>query len=116
MCLLKSALERVTSSDSLKYSLSGRSSFQQAYVAFAANRDVCLSFLRQCADYGDKVSAVCRPSMAPATSSPSRVGAPYELRERTMRLQFEMAGVSTENAADIQGLSSYRLTTFDDYH
>ncbi|KAH9983591.1 hypothetical protein BJV77DRAFT_286295 [Russula vinacea] len=69
---------------------------------------MCLSFLRQCAEYGDRVSAVCLRSMASPTSSPICAGAPYELRERTMRLQSEMIGVSTENAAGIQGSRKFK--------
>lgn len=47
----------------------------------------------------------------PITPMPSRVGAPHDLLERTMKLLSEMrsvsVGVSAEhNAASIQGLSS----------
>jgi hypothetical protein len=82
---------------------SGPSSIQGVYVAFAANKDLCLSFLRHCFDYGEEILALCLPSIASPTSA--RMGAPNELRERTMKL-----GVSTESAAGLRGLSSYQST------
>jgi hypothetical protein len=102
------ALERISSSASLHYSRWSRSSFQQVYVRFAANSDLCLSFLRHCADYGEKVSTWCL-SFNPSPIS-SRVGAPHDLRERTARLLSEATGVSTENVASVKGLSSYEST------
>ena len=57
---LTSALDCLNSCKSLKYSQSGRSFIQPVYEAFAANSDMCLSFLRQCADYGEKVFALMR--------------------------------------------------------
>jgi hypothetical protein len=102
------ALERISSSVSLRYSPWSRSSFQRVYVAFAANSDLCLSFLRRCADYGEKVSTWCLSFNA----SPiySRVGGPHDLQERTVRLLSEATGISTENVASIKGLFSYEST------
>ena len=111
---LTSALGRLTSSDSVKYSRLGRSSIQQVYVAFAANSDLCLSFLRRCANYGEKVIGSRIPSITPPSSS--CVDAPHDLRERTMKLLSEMTGVSVDNVASVQGLSSYPSTGFDSYH
>ena len=111
---LTSALEYVTSSNSLKYlrSDAGRSFMQRVYVAFAANSDLCFSFLQKCADYGGKAIGWPLPPIALPTSL--RVMASHDLRERTMRLRSEMTYV--ENAASVQGLSSYQLTHFDGYH
>ena len=101
---LGDALERISSSDSLKYSQLSLSPFQRVYVAFAGNSDLCLSFLRHCADYGEKVLAWFHPSIGSPT--PSRMGAPHDLRERITGLRSEVTGVSAENAASAQGLSS----------
>jgi hypothetical protein len=114
MCSLTSALKRFPSSTSLRYSQSGQSPTQRVYLASAANRDLCLSFLRRCADYGEKVIGCRLPSIASPTSF--RVMASHDLRERTMRLRSEMTGVSVENATLVQGLPSYLLTAFDCYH
>ena len=114
MGLLTSALDRLTLSNSLKYSQSGRSLIERVYVAFAANSDVCLTFVRQCADYGEKVFSLCLDSIASPTSS--RAGVPDDLRERTMGLQSETTSVFVENVASVQGLSSYHFTLFDNYH
>jgi hypothetical protein len=115
---LTSALERLASSKSFKkyYSQSdlGRSSIQRVYLAFAANRDMCLSFLRQCADYGEEVIRWPLPSVALPTSL--CMMASHDLRERIMRLRSEMTRVSGENTASVQGLSSYQLTPFNCYH
>jgi hypothetical protein len=81
---LGEALERMSSSASLQYSLSGLSYFQRVYVAFAGNSHLCLSLLRHCADYGEKVFSWCSPSIASPTSS--RVGAPHDLLEQTTGL------------------------------
>ena len=98
------------------HSESGRSSIQGVYVAFAANSDLCLSFLKHCSDYGDKVLALSLPSIASLTSP--RMDAPYKLRERTMRLRSVMTGVSAENTltSSVRGLSAYQSTSFDGYH
>ena len=103
------ALDRIFSSDSLQYSPPlSRSSFQRVYVAFAANSDMCLSFLRDCAHYGEKVFTWCLSLNASPISS--RVGACHDLRERTARLLSEATGISTENIASIKGLSLYEST------
>ena len=102
MGLLTSALDHLNSCKSLKYSRSGRSFIQPVYEAFTANSDMYLSFLRQCADYGEK-AFVSLPSIASHTSS--CVAGPHDLRERTMRLRVEMSGISVENTASVQGLS-----------
>ena len=111
---LGEALERISSSASLQYSQLSRSSFQQVYIAFLGNRDLCHSFLRDCADYGKKVLVWCLASVASPTSS--RVGRPsQDLRERTAGLRSEATGVSAENAASAQGLSS-SVNAFDLCH
>ena len=102
------ALEHISSSDSLRYSPWSRPSFQRAYVAFARNNDLCLSFLRHCADYGEKVFTWCLSLNASSISS--RVGAPRDLRERVARILSEATGISTENVASIKGLFSYEST------
>ena len=103
---LEGALERMSSSSSLKYSQLGRPLFQRLYVAFAANSGLCLSFLQHCTDYGENVPAWCQFSIAPLASP---LGAPSDLRERTTELRSEVTDVSesTEDAASAQGLSSY---------
>ena len=101
------ALERISSSASLRYSPLSLPSFQRVYIAFAAHSDVCLSFLRHCADYGEKVFTWCLSSNALPIS---QVGAPNHLRERTARLLSEATGISTENVASVKGLSSYEPT------
>jgi hypothetical protein len=102
------ALERMSSSASLRYSPLSRSSFQRAYVAFAANSDLCLSFLRHCADYGEKMFTWCLSFNASPISSP--VGAPHNLRGRTARLLSKATDIYTENVASVKGLSSYEST------
>lgn len=99
------ALERISSTASLRYSPLSRPSFQKAYVAFAANSDLCLSFLRRCADYGEMVFTWCHSSNASPISC--RVAAPHDLRERTARLLSEATGISTENVASVKGQSLY---------
>ena len=111
---LASALDRLPLSDSVKYSRSGLSSIRQVYVAFAANSDLCLSFLRRCANYREKVIGWHLPSTDLPTLS--CVDAPHDLRERTMRFLAEMTGISADNVASIQGLSSYQSTLFIGYH
>jgi len=107
------ALERISSSASflasLRYSSLSQPSFRQAYVAFAANSDLCLSFLQHCADYGEKVFTWCLSFNASAISS--RVGPPHDLRERTARLLSEATGISTENVASVKG-SRWCKTTY----
>jgi hypothetical protein len=105
----REALERISSSASLRYSPLSRPSFQRAYVAFARNSDLCLSFLRHCANYGERVFTWCLSFNASPTSS--RVGAPHDLRERTARLLSEATGISTENVASVKGLSSNESTS-----
>ena len=83
-------------------------------MAFAANSDLCLSFLRRCADYGEKVVGSRVPSITLPTSS--CVDSPHDLRERSMRFLSEMTGVSVDNVASVQGLSSYLPKPFEGYH
>ena len=99
----------------LRSGKSGLHSIQGVYVAFAANRDVCHSFLRRCAEYGEKLLALSR-RFTIASPTSARVGTPYKLPERTMRLRSKMTGVSTEYYPNVQGLSAYHLTSFDGYH
>jgi hypothetical protein len=100
------ALDRMFSSASLRYSPPlSRSSFQRLYVAVAANSDMCLSFLRHCTDYGEKLFTWRLPFNASPIST--REGAPHDLRERTARLLSEAAGVSMQNVVtSVKGLSS----------
>ena len=106
---LGEALERISSA-SLQYSQLSRPSFQQVYIAFLGNRDPCHSFLRDCAE---KVLVWCLASVASPRSS--RVGPSQDLRERTAGLRSEATGVSAENAASAQGLSS-SVNAFDLCH
>jgi hypothetical protein len=99
------ALERISSCLSLQYLPLSRTSFQRVYVAFAANSDLCLSFLRHCVDYGEKVSTWCLSINASPTSC--RVGARHDLRERAARGLSEATGISTEDVARVKGPSSY---------
>ena len=103
------ALEHISSSASLRHLPSSRrSSYQQVYIAFAAHSDLCLSYLRRCADYGEKVFTWCL--FFDASPISSRVGAPHDLQEWTTRLLSEATGISTENVASVEGLSSYEST------
>jgi hypothetical protein len=101
------ALERISSSASLRYSPLSRPSFQRIYVAFARNSSLCLSFLQHCVDYGEKVFTRLSFNASPISS---RVGAPHDLRERSARFLSEATGISTENVVSVQGLSSYEST------
>ena len=104
-CSFGEALERISSSASLHYSPLSWIPFQRVYIGFAANSDLCLSFLRHCADYSEKVFTWCLSIDALPVTSP--VDAPHDLRERSARLLSEPTGVSTENVASIKGLVSY---------
>jgi hypothetical protein len=95
----------------MKYSLLGPSSIEGVYVEFAANSDLCLSLLRRCVDYGEKLLTLCLPSIASPPSS--RV---CTIQERAMRLRPEMTGVPVGNASSVQGLSSFQLTSFNGYY
>lgn len=97
MGLLTSALDRLPSSNSVKYSQSSQSSIQQIYQAFAANSELCF-------EYWEKVVSWYLPSIASPTSC--CVCSTHDFRDWTMRLQSEMTRVSVENTAIIQGLSS----------
>jgi hypothetical protein len=108
------ALDRLPSSNSVKYSRLGRTPIQRVYVRFAANSDVCLSFLRRCADYGEKVIGWRLSSIDLPT--PLRPMASHDLRERTTRLLAEMTSGSVDNVGCIQGLSLHLSTPFGDYH
>ena len=103
MSLNTLALNRLHLSNSIKHLPLGPSSIKPIYIAFAANRDMCRSFLQNCVDYGEKVLACCLPSIASSTSS--RV-APRDFWEQTKGLWSEMTGISVEKAASVQGLSS----------
>ena len=74
-------------------------------MAFAANSELCLSFLWRCVDYKERVIGY-RPPSIPLPPH-SRVMASYDLREWYMRFQPEMTGISAENAGSVQGQSSY---------
>ena len=92
----------MSSSASLQYSPLGRSSFQQVYIAFAGNSDLCLSLLRNCADYEEKVFIWCFPSIA-SPSSPRAVAA-YDIRERSTELRSEVTGVSAQIIETFEGM------------
>ena len=93
----------MSSSASLRYSRLGRSSFQEVYVAFLGNCDLCLSFLWDCAGYGEKVFAWCHFAIRSPMSS--QVGAPHDFLERITGLRSEATNVSAENAGGAQGPS-----------
>ena len=99
---LEEALERMSSSTSLRYSQSGRLSFQRVYVAFAGNSDICLSFLRRCADYGESVLAWRLVSIGSPSSA--RVGAldSNDIRKRTKGLRSEVAGDSAKGLKTLE--------------
>ena len=99
---LEDAFERMSSSASLQYSQLGRSSFQRVYVAFAGNSDICLSFLRQCTDYGESVLALRLASIGLPTSS--RVGASHDLQERSTGLRSEVTGNSARGLETLEGV------------
>ena len=92
---LGEALERMSSSASLQYSLSGLSFFQRVYVAFAGHSDLCLSFLQHCAEYGEKVFAWCFPSTPSPTSSQADIHV-TGLPERATGLRPESTGASAK--------------------
>jgi hypothetical protein len=92
----------MSSSASLQYSQLGWSSFQKVYIAFAGNSDLCLSLLRNCADYGKKVLTWCFPSIASPTSS--RAGGPYNTREWTTERQSEVTGISVKRLETPEGV------------
>ena len=94
------ALERMSSCESLQYSPLGRSSFQRVYVAFAANSDLCHSFLQHCADYGEKVMA-----WHPASVSSPRIGASHDLRERSV-VRSGVTGVSEKTLEILESAGS----------
>ena len=96
---LGEALERMSSSASLQYSLSGLSYFQRVYVAFAGHSDLCLSFLQHCADYGEKVFAWCFPSTPSPTSSQADI-----LPERATGLRPEFTGASAKISKTLGGM------------
>ena len=101
---LGDALECMSSTASLQYSQSGQSYFQRVYVAFAGNRDLCLSLLRSCADYGEKVLSWCFPLIASPTSS--QVGVPHVtgLRKRATGLPSEETGSSAKSLETLEGI------------
>jgi len=106
MSSVTSALERLPSTNSLKHRSPCLPSIQRVYLTLRGNRDACLSFLRCCADYGEKVIG-CRLSST-ALPTPFRVRASYDLRERTVRFQSEMTGIPAENAANIKGSRKFK--------
>ena len=99
---LEDAFERMSSTASLGYSQLGRVSFQRVYVAFAGNSDICLSFLRHCADYGESVLALRLASIGLPTSS--RVDASHDLRERSTGLRSEGTGDSARGLETFEGV------------
>ncbi len=76
-------------------------------MAFAANRDLCLSFVRRCANYGEMVIGWHLPSVAlPMPHHVVAAHASRDLRKRAMKLPSEVTGTSVENATIVKGLSS----------
>jgi len=104
------ALERISSSDSLRYSPLSLHSFQRVYVAFSANSDLCLSVLRNCAGYGEKVFTWCFSFNASPISSQVGAPAPHDLREGTARLLSETTAISTESVASVEGSRRFKTT------
>jgi len=101
---LDEALKLIHSSASLEHtSHSGLPLVLSVEIAFARDRNLCLAFLRRCADYRDFVAAFYNPPITWPTSS--RVGSSHGLCERAMRPPFETTRNSAENADDIEGLS-----------
>ena len=92
----------MSSCESSRYLPLGGSSFQRVYIAFAGNSDLCLSFLRHCADYGEKVMA-WHPASAGIPAS-SHMGAPHDLRERSVG-RSDVTGVSAKTEA-LEGAGS----------
>ena len=110
---LDDALERMSSTASLHYSQSGRSSFQRVYVAFAGNSDICHSFLRRCAEYGECVLAWRLVSIG----SP-RIGASgsHDPRKRTTGPRSEVAGVSVKGLETLEGVGGVGALLRDRTH
>lgn len=101
-----SALERLPSTNSLKYLSSCQSSVQRVYLALRANGDLCFSFLERCADYGEEVIGCHLSSTTLPTPFP--VMASHGFRERSMRLVPETTDVPVENAASVQGSRKFK--------
>jgi hypothetical protein len=101
---LGEALEHISSSASLQYSLSGLSYFQRVYVAFAGHSDLCLSLLRNCADYGEKVFIWCFPSISSPTSSQVDIPHVTGLPERATGLCPELTGASAKSSKTLEGM------------
>ena len=95
---LENALERMFSSASLQYSQLGRSSFQRVYIAFAGNSDLCLSFLRHCVDYGEKVFSWRLASISSPTSD-----VPHDPPERITVRRPEVTGESSKSLEGVGG-------------
>ena len=106
---LGEALERISSSVSLQYSVSGLSYFQRVYVAFAGHSDLCLSFLQHCADYGEKVFAWCFPSTPSPTSSQVDIPHVTGLPEQATGLRPELTGSSAKSSKTLEGMGNVGL-------
>ena len=101
---LDDALERMSSTASFHYSQSGRVSFQRVYVAFAGNSDICHSFLRRCADYGESVLAWRLVSIGSPTSARMGASGSHDLRKRTTGSRSEVTGVSEKGLETLEGV------------
>jgi hypothetical protein len=117
MSLLQKGLNLVRSSATLEHvSYSGYSLILKLGLAFTKHRDMCLQFLRHCADYRDNVVAFhAAPTVSPVPS-PVPVVESLDLRERGnggMRPQFETS-VSAETSTRVKGPFSYQFTHFND--
>ena len=101
---LEEALKLIRSSASLEHtSYSGLPLLLRVEIAFTRNSNLCLAFLRRCADYQDFVAAFNNPPITWPTSS--RVVTPHSLCERAMRPPFEITSNSAENADGVEGQS-----------
>ena len=102
MGLLEKGLSLMRSSATLEHvSYSGYSLVLKASLAFTKNSDLCLQFLRRCADYKETVAAFYAPPIiSPASSHVESL----DLRDRAMQPQFETTSVSAESTTRVKGL------------
>jgi len=115
MGLLEKGLNLVRSSATLEHvSYSGFPLVLKVSLAFTRNSDLCLQFLRRCANYRETVVAFYAPSIISPASS--RVVESLDLRERAMEPQFETTSVSAESTTRVKGLFSYQFTPFNSSH
>ena len=103
MDLLEKGLNLVRSSATLEHvSYSGFPLVLKAILSFTRNSDLCVQFLRHCADYTETVVAFYAPPITSPASS--RVAESLDLRERAMQPQFETTSFSAESTTRVKGL------------